>query len=195
MTLTSELRLHRHHAIAALLGIALLSLCWIAAATIHAHFAKDDEISQLRTSIAALSDRLAKTIAPPPRKEIAAAAVNPSVSSSIAQNTELAERHVQTALRQLPAQLRSSAVQIEAVRSLPLVAEGGLTTTRFSVALTVPAGSAFDTINLLEASTPAVLIESVRMTSRPGLGQSQDAVRIQLIVRTYAFATAGDAKK
>ncbi|WP_167858446.1 GspMb/PilO family protein [Methylobacterium nonmethylotrophicum] len=174
-------------------GVVLSSIAAVAN-IISAYFERRDEIDRLRASVSALSSRARQS-------DRASPLVLPEVALGqvLAPTPDAGINHVQKVVRNLNDTLGVDDIQIDSVRLLPQLEEGSLTAGRASIAVTASHGQIFDIINIIESSTPAIMIDAVRINNRTASGQfrrggapgadaadSKARIKMTVTVRVYS---------
>ena len=153
---------------------------------VQAWLERRNEHDRLDLTVRQLEERLAALI---PRSAAAPAESLRAEPRPFATSATEAENHAQATLRGLTISAELGGVQIENVHALPPVEEAGLRASRVSANLSVPSASIYELVNILESSTPPLLIESVRIVVRPNSGSdSKESMRgsVQVAIRVYA---------
>ncbi len=155
-TLRFEPGLRRYGSVALALVIAV-GLVAVPLSMFDSYRQRSDELAGLQADLEGLQTRSAAV----GRGETAPSeALDPA--SILAPDVEVATAHIQAVLRGLASNLASEEIRIGSVRVLPALADGSTTAVRATASLTVPSLRVFDVVNTIEASTPPIVIDSLR---------------------------------
>lgn len=132
------------------------------ASMISAYMGRQEEVEALRAEI----NRLAERAIIPGARQSVSSSISDQMSDMLSPNAEAAAAHLQATLRSLSATMGMAEIRVESVRILPALDEGTATAVRASASLTTPGPHVFDVVNALEASTPPIVIDSLRVVAR-----------------------------